>query len=397
MRRLILWLVTGVLAVAIPVGAEWRRTTARVPVDVAVISADSIHLTLTATGTLAPSIIADVGSRVTGTLVDLRVIEGQSVLKGMILGRIAPEAGVSMRESARGATLDAEARVASAEASLRQEERKLKRLRDIAAGAVSGTLVSTQELEAAASAVELARSSVDGARAALVTAGASALEADNATQRVLLVAPFDGVVTRIHKRMGETVVPATYGGESGRVLSVARPERGKVTINVPERYALQMDARDPIRAALLADPTRNLRMVVSRVRPRQVASGALSGFEADLTVEPTKGPFPWGATVLVQITVVAERAGRVVPLAALTPDPDDAAGTGIFLLEDGRARFRRVRVAQFGDVSASLADGPPAGSTVILPPTDGIAVIVDGTRVLAKPMAATELPRRRTP
>lgn len=381
MRRSLGWAAIVALTVLIPVLAERRRSTARIPVDVSFIRADSVHLTLTAAGTLTPAVVADVGSRIIGTLVELRVIEGQAVSRGMVLGRVAPEAGVSLRESARASSLGAESRVASAVASLLHAERALKRLRDIAAGATNGPLVSAQEIEAAETAVSLARADLDAARAGRVAAAAAASEADNAEQRVLMIAPFDGVVTRIHRRIGETVVPATYGGESGRVLTVAKPDLGQVSINVPERYALQLDTGDAVRASLLADPTRPLRMSVGHVRPRRLPDGDLSGFEAGFIVESGQGALPWGATVLVRVRVVAMRAELVLPLAALVPDPDDAAGVGVFVLTDGYARYHRVRVSQYGDETASLDDGPPAGSVVIIPPTDGVTVIHDGSRV----------------
>ena len=381
MRRSTTWGALALLALIVPLTAESVRARRSVPVDLATVHRDSVSLTLTATGTLVPAISADVGSRVTGTLLSLSVTEGDFVRRGSRLGRIAPEGGTSLRESARAADLDAAARISAAETELRQMEQQLARAEAIARASANAPLISAQDLETARTAVALARSAVQTARAQRVSARAAAREADAADDRTVLTAPFDGIVTQVYKGPGEIVVPATYGGESGRVLTVARPEMGRVVIPVPERYALQLDPNDAVQAHLLVSPARVYRMHVRRVRPRQSAGDVGSGFEAELELELGQGPLPWGATMLTRVSVVAAMADRVVPLAALVPDPEDPSQVGLYALQGDRVRYRQVRVIQYGDTVASLDTTTPLGLQVAIPPNDGKTLLRDGVRV----------------
>lgn len=379
-RRRWLWPTLCGLAVALPVGAEWQHSKLRVPVEVGFVRPDTVRLTLTATGALMPALSVDVGSRVTGTLVELRVAEGDTVARGEILGRVAPDVGVSMRELAQAAELDAAARLAAAEEGLREASRRLSRLRELATRAEGHSLVAPQELESAQAEVRIAEAAVNAANAQRITAMAAAKDADNAEGRVVMTAPFAGVVTRVHRRPGEIVVPATYGGESGRVLTLAMPGRARVVVPVPERYALELDSADAAEGRVLVEPAIRLPMMVRAVRTRNQSPPGGGGFEVELEVDTRGSTLPWGTTTLVRITVLSQPAPRVIPLSALVPDPQDPSEVGVFVLDDDHARYRRVEVSRYGDDSAALESGPPAGTPVISLPFDS-APIRDGTAV----------------
>jgi HlyD family secretion protein len=373
------------VAVFVPVVAVKTAGTQRLLVESVHLKQDSVSLTLTATGILRPSVAADVGSRITGTLVELRVLEGDTVRRGDVLGRIAPEGGVALREAARGADLEAAARLASAASELQHKQQQLSRLRAIADGSTGRGLVAPQDLETAEANVHVAEAALASARASRVAAGAVGREATEAERRTVLVAPFDGVITQVYRRPGETVVPATYGGESGRILTLAQPSTGRITIPVAERYALQLGADDRVDARLLAQPDRTFRSHVRRVGAKPARDGGVgAGFEAELELEPNQGSVPWGATVLVRITVAALRADRVVPIRALVMDPDDPLNTGLFILDGDRMRYRRVEVAQYGDSTVALSTSLPQGAAIAIPPEDGVTVLRDGMRAGAR-------------
>ena len=371
----------GLVVLAVPILAEWRRASDRPLVQSTVARADTVSLTLTATGTLVPALSVDVGSRVTGTLRGLYVGEGDVVRRGAVLARVVPDVGTSLRESAHAAILDARARVAAATADLQRRQQQLDRLRALSTGANQGVGVSGQDLEAAAADVAVAEATLQAARAEIVRAGAAVREADAADDRTLLLAPFDGVVTQVYRRPGEVVVPATYGGESGRILTLAKPDIGRITIPVPERYALQLDSTDKVTAQLLADPSHRLLVRVRRTRPRRTPDGGASGFEADVDVNSQGRSLPWGATALLQIVVSRSPAPCVVPLSALVLDPDGSSRVGLYILHGDRAEYRRVDIGQYGDSAVSIAMGISVGTTILIPPSDGLVTIRDGERV----------------
>ena len=86
--------------------------------------------------------------------------------------------------------------------------------------------------------------------------------------------------------------------------------------------------------------------------------------------------------------VVARPAVLQVPASAVFPAPGAADETdgrmAVFVMADGRARLRRIAVADRNGEQAWIAEGLRAGERVILYPGDAVA---DGVRVRARTVA----------
>jgi HlyD family secretion protein len=82
-----------------------------------------------------------------------------------------------------------------------------------------------------------------------------------------------------------------------------------------------------------------------------------------------------GYRVEVRIVTWASDDALQVPSAALFTTPD---GPGVFIVEDGRARLRAVRIGERGAEAAQVLDGLEDGDTVVLFPPDDLE---DGARV----------------
>lgn len=379
------WFLLGILALSIPLFAAWRDRYASVAVRTATVQPDTVTLTAEAVGSLVPEISTDVGSRVAGTLGRLLVREGEMVRQGQALGYVRPDEGIGEVDRAASAKMDAEARVASAQADLTQSERDQSRLRmldSIRKGQPS--LVTSEAHERAEFAVQRAQAALVAARAVARAATALAREAEASVNSAELVAPHDGIVLAIHRRVGETVVPATYGGEAGRVLTIVTPKLGRVRIPVSDRAALVADPRDDVEVSLLADPGYRLEGYLVRIAPR-LRDSEMDGFEAELNVTGAGPALPFGASILVKIILMHAAEQRVVPLDAVMGSPDGETGVGVYVMASGdTAAYVPVTIAATGDRLVALGRGPAAGQRVLVPPDDGSVVLRPGLRVRAR-------------
>ena len=153
----------------------------------AVVDVGTINQTVTATGTSNPVALVNVGSQVSGTVVELNADFNDRVTKGQVLLKLDPtifNAQIRQFEASR----------ASAMANLKLAEANYQRNQQLMAqNFVSGTVVdqSRREMDVARANVQLAQAQLDRARADL----------NNSVIR----SPIDGVIIKRTIDLGQTV------------------------------------------------------------------------------------------------------------------------------------------------------------------------------------------------
>jgi len=192
MRKRKLWPWAAVLTLAAAAGvASWQRQTAGADVtfETVRVARGTLDRTVVATGVIRPVVGAevDVGSRISGQVVDLRVKVGDAVDAGDLLARI-DATGIDARVD------QATADLALARAELTQAESACERRRRLAGEGI----VPTADLDLAVRDLEVARARVDSAAAELRGA-----EIDRGYTRI--TAPIRGVIAEVTTREGETV------------------------------------------------------------------------------------------------------------------------------------------------------------------------------------------------
>ncbi|MEX5746770.1 efflux RND transporter periplasmic adaptor subunit [Massilia sp. X63] len=153
----------------------------------AAVDMGAINQTVTATGTINPVALVNVGSQVSGTVVELNADFNDRVHKGQVLLKLDPtifNAQIRQYEASR----------ASAMANLKLAEANYQRNQQLMAqNFVSGTVVdqSRREMDVARANVQLAQAQLDRARADL----------NNSVIR----SPIDGVIIKRTIDLGQTV------------------------------------------------------------------------------------------------------------------------------------------------------------------------------------------------
>jgi RND family efflux transporter MFP subunit len=287
-------------------------------------------------GTVEAVETAAIASRMTATVLEVRVEIGDAVRKGALLVRLDDR--------------DLRARARAAATALDVAQAQLERLRSLA-GREAAT---TREVEAAEAAAAAARAENDAAQAQMAY--------------VDLRAPFDGRIADRRVQAGDLAAP-------GRPLLVLQG-RGKLraVTTVPREVADRLGAGDPV--SVVRDDGTLLEARLAIIAPAGDAGSLRVLVKADL---PGGAGLLAGSFVRLRFASGGE-APVLVPRAALV---ERGALTGVFVVADGHARLRWISPGLPARDAVEVRAGLAAGEPVIVDP-GGLA---DGAAVIA-----TELP-----
>jgi HlyD family secretion protein len=242
----ILAILAGVLIVASVVGGIlWRRQARITKVATGKVLRQDLVSQISGTGQIKPKTYVNVGATSFGRITNLYVKEGDHVKKGAILARVEsvqPQATVSAQQAAISASRTdissylaaektAEANIAQAQADL--EQKKLDY--DRAEALYKDQLIARQDYDSKKSAYNVAnatlqqrqaalaqsRAQTESQRAHLNQAMASQRANFDALDKTISRAPFDGLVTNVPVREGETVVVGIQNAEGSTLMTLA--------------------------------------------------------------------------------------------------------------------------------------------------------------------------------
>jgi HlyD family secretion protein len=242
--------------------------------------------------------------------------------------------------------LQAEARVAEAEAALAELRARLE-----------SEGVSDEQLAAARSAVEAAEVSLRQARARLVDAE--------------LHAPIDGTVLEVNAEAGELV------GEGQLLVRVADLTVVEVVAEVDEIDIGRVAEGLKAEVTSLAFPGASFSGRVTRVAPIARRTGDMAVFDVMLRVSNEDMLLRPGMSVRVRIESERREGVLTVPYAALTVR---RGRTGVFLVENGRARFQPVETDASTETEV-VVKGLASGDVVVCGPPAVLRLLSDGERV----------------
>jgi HlyD family secretion protein len=176
----------------------------------------SITEVVTASGKVYPEIEVKISPDISGEIVELTVVEGDSVQKGQLLARIYADIYATQRDQAAAGVTQQMAQVQNASASLEsfkarleQTEKQYKRQKQL----FDDKVISRLEFEQAESAYLTAKAdyaaaqqSIRSGQAGVQSAQASLSRAQKDLGRTSVLAPMNGVVSLLNVKKGERVV-----------------------------------------------------------------------------------------------------------------------------------------------------------------------------------------------
>jgi RND family efflux transporter MFP subunit len=262
--------------------------------------------------------------------------------------------------------------------------------RDAAEARASQLSIQVKEAQAALAQAraraDLTRAEEGVARAGVARAEAAATQAEATLDKTLVRAPFDGIVVLKDAEVGEVVSPNVVGGGAssrGAIATLVDPASLEVQVEVPETSLKDVRMGGPVRVFLDAAPARPYAATVSRIWPTANRQKATVEVRARFA-EPDGALRPDMGVRAVFLPEGAEAPDTDAPPPPRTV-PEEAVVTrdgarGIFLYEEGRARFRRVEAGEPAQGRSPIEDDIETGTRVLLAPprdlSDGDAVRV---------------------
>lgn len=314
---------------------------APVAVRTQVLQALDEPATLAVSGQVVARNRVEIASRIAGRILELPVAEGDAVRRGDVLARIdSPELSAALAE----ATAAEEA----AEAALKVAERQAERMERLAAERV----VTPRDLE-------LTQLSLAEARAGARRAGAARRMAEENFGYAVLRAPHDGVIIARPARPGDLAAPGvrilTLEDAAGPEIRITLSADSDILpfVGMAAAVAPSGDGASRVHATVArVSPNADLNTIVAYLSAQ--GSGLVTGTFVDVHLE--------APGTVAALRLPAESLVRRGPLV------------GAYIVHEGRAVLRWVRLDATGRVQAGVA----AGDTVVLAPSTDLK---DGDRV----------------
>ena len=366
----------------------------------------SLVAAVTASGKIQPKRAVDVSADITGRIVKLAVREGDYVQQGQFLLQIDPTIYEANLQRARAAVSSAEAALVQARANRDQTRRSYDRTKELQRQ--SPNLVTTEQVELAQTQYDVARAQASAAEFQVSQSRAAMQEATDQLSKTRIIAPMAGRVTRLAVEEGEVAVPGTFSRETGLLLTISDLSVIQVVVQVDETDVVRLALGDSVEISIDAFPDTNFVGRVSKISDSAIRTAAASAgattdqavdYEVEITLEAPPGDIRPDLSATARIVTDTRTDALAIPIIALTvrphaevstearPADTTAAGQekketeGVFVVTDGVATFRPVRVGIAGDEYFEVIEGVKEGETIVAGPYQSIRDLKDGAHV----------------
>jgi len=375
---------------------------------------------VTASGKIEPETKVDVSADVTGRILRIGVKEGDVVRKGQFLIQIDPaqfEGAVKRSEALLSSN---QASLLQAQANRDQSARQLTRALELQKS--SPNLISVEAVEQAQQAADVAKAVYQTSLAQVEQARAALKEAKDNLARTTLYAPISGRVTRLAVEEGEVAVPGTFSRETGLLLTVADMSTIIAKVQVDETDVVRLAVGDSVQVTIDAFPDTTFVGRVSKISnsAKLTSTSTQSGssdkavdFDVEVVLVAPPADIRPDLSCTARIVTDTRDEALSIPIIALTvrehedlPIEDtnakatpasqgarptaDTAGPGarkkkeregVFVVRDGIATFRPVKVGVAGDEYFEVLDGLRGDETIVAGTYQAIRDLKDGAKV----------------
>ena len=360
---------------------------------------------VSATGHIEPKKSVDISADVSGRIVQLTVEEGDDVDNGELLLVIDDTRFQAALQRAEASLADATAREAQARGNAGQAQRDWGRIRDLKSRLPE--MVTDTEFETARTRAEVQAALQESARHGVEIARAGVREAEDLLSKTVIRAPMSGRVTRLNVERGETAVVGTMNNPGSLLLTVSDLSVMEAVIEVDETDVPEISVGDStvVRIDAFGDREFTGRVTTignSSLRPRQsLGSDQAIDFEVRVTLDDADVELRTDLSATADVVTEVRSQVLSIPIIALTlldaeefeAIPSEITGSttedvgndedveGVFIVEDGLARFRPVEVGIAGDSYFEVLSGLDEGLTIVSGTFQVIRELSDGDPV----------------
>ncbi len=364
--------------------------------------------TVTASGQIAPKRSVDVSADITGRIIEIPFAEGDTVSQGDLLIRIDPSQYNAAVARAQATLSSSQASALQTQANRDQAKRALDRTIEL--WRTDSTLVSEEQLDQAETSFQVANALANSAEHQVDQARAALQEAREQLAKTVLRSPMSGQVTRMAVEVGEVAVPGTFSRETGLLLTVSDLSVIQVNVKVDETDVVRLHHGDSAEITIDAFPDTTFTGRVTKISQSAIrlGAGATSAgsdqavdYDVEITLDDPPVEIRPDLSATAKVITAMRDSVLSIPIIALTvrehtPIQMETAGTarrdtsgakrdteGVFVVAEGLAQFRPVKVGIAGEEYFEVVDGLTEGDSIVAGPYQTIRDLRDGAKVRA--------------
>ena len=438
--------VVGVSAALIVLGiAVHESNKGVVTVQTGKAERQDLSSIVSASGEIKPKTYVNIGANAFGKITHLYVKEGDRVRKGQLLAQLENvqsaadvAATKASLEASRTDALAAEANLNTAKADLNRAKADAERMRldwDRAEGLYKAELIAKAEYEtrkanwqSAEAGLAQAEARVAQAKAQLDSAGrhvaqtnASLTRASDVLQKTVYAAPYNGMITNLPVREGETVVIGIQNAPGSTLMTLADMSVITAEVKVDETDIVNVRLGQPAEVTIDAIPKKVFHATVSEIGNNAIvrstgvatsqqasASQEAKDFKVVVTLQDPPEDLRPGLSTTAKITTATRSNVVTIPIQALTirreedleaasaekgsvqaaaPQKDasknkkESEVQGVFVIRDKKAQFVSVQTGITGTTDIEVLSGLTQGDEIVTGSYKVLRTVKPGTSV----------------
>src|SRR5882724_11056258 len=386
---------------------------------------------VSASGEIKPKTYVNIGANAFGKITKLYVKEGDRVKKGQLLAQlenVQSSADVSATraslQAARTDAVAAEAALNTALADLNRAKSDYEREQldwNRAKGLYKEALIAKSEydtrhaawqtadagLAQAQARVAQAKAQKDSAERHIAQMSANLTHASDVLQKTTYAAPFDGMITNLPVREGETVVIGIQNSPGSTLMTIADMSVITAEVKVDETDIVNVTMGQPAEVSIDAIPKKTFKAVVTEIGNNAIvrstgvstsqqtsASQEAKDFKVVVTLQEAQDNLRPGLSATAKITTATRGGVLAIPIQALTvrTRADLKAGSGekdsvqaaapqaeasnpttadkeevqgVFVIRAGKAQFLPVQTGITGTTEIEVLTGLKPGDEIV--------------------------------
>lgn len=350
-----------------------------------------ITQTVTATGKIDPEFKVVITPEVSGEIVYLPVKEGQRVRKGDLLLKIKQDQYLAQRDRAVANLQSAKASLAIQKIQLKKIESDYNRVQELFKKGLS----SEVELEAIKAQYETARAQVLAAESTVQQMEAAVKEANENLAKTVITSPMDGIVSQLNVKLGERVLGTGFT-QGSNLMTIADLSKMVAVVDVDENDVVLISIGDTAKVKVDAFPGKVFTGVVYEIGNTAKSKGLgtqeeVVNFEIKIRILDSNVDLKPGMSCNAEIMTDTRTNVLAVPIQSVTirgkeaiskeekksdeeeivtvekkkEDLDTKALEGVFIIENAKAKFVKVKTGISDDTYIEIIEGLKGGEEVV--------------------------------
>lgn len=400
---------------------------------------------VSASGEIRPKNYVNIGADAFGKITHLYVKEGDHVRRGQLLARLENVQPAADMDASQASLAASQTDAVAAEAALNSAIADLGRTKSDydhaeldwkrSQGLFENALISKSDYDTQKAAWATAEANLAMAQIKVAQAKAQKGSADrhisqnqanlnhavDALQKTTYTAPFDGTVTNLPVRQGETVVVGIQNAQGSTLMTLADMSIITAEVKVDETDIINVRMGEPAEVTIDAIPDKTFKGTVTQIgdnaisrstgvstSQEETATNEAKDFKVVVTLlDPPQDLRP-GLSATAKITTAARTNALTIPIQALTTrrsaelsakpgengsvhaasaadDPSNQTPDhdiqGVFLIRAGKAQFIPVQTGIAGTTDIEVLNGLKPGDEIITGSYKVLRTLRPGTSV----------------